>query len=125
MPNQKSKGLRFTERLGELRTASPDVQASLLLSTDGLVLASDMPSGSDEDRLCAMSAAILALGDRISGDLQRGTLEQVYIRGTNGYVFLTSASDETVLTVLVRKQAKLGLVFLDVQRAAKDLAQVI
>ena len=95
------------------------------MSTDGLIIASDLPQGAEEDSVSAMSAAMLSLGNRISEELQRGELEQVFVRGKNGYVFLTAATDDTVLTVLAQKDAKLGLVFLDVKRAASDVGRLI
>jgi len=67
----------------------------------------------EEDRVSAMSAAMLSLGERIATELGRGVLEQVYIRGENGYVLLTAVGEEAVLTVMARKQAKLGLILLE------------
>lgn len=122
---EKVRGQQIADLLRNLRSSSPDIQASALVSTDGLIVASDLPQGAEEDRVSAMSAAMLSLGDRISIELQRGELEQVYIRGKNGYVLLTAANDETVLTVLAQKNAKLGLVFLDVKRAATDVGRLI
>ena len=72
-----------------------------------------------------MSAAMLSLGERISGELGRGGLEQVYIRGDKGYVILTSIGEEAVLTALAREGAKLGLIFLEMRRAAEDLELVV
>jgi predicted regulator of Ras-like GTPase activity (Roadblock/LC7/MglB family) len=120
-----SRGSRIIEQLRQLRSNSPDVEASAVVSADGLIIASDLPAGSEEDRVSAMSAAMLSLGDRIASELSRGTLEQVFIRGAQGYVFLTSANEDTVLTVLVRKDAKLGLIFLDIRRAADEIGKMI
>ena len=64
-------------------------------------------------------------GERIASELGRGTLEQVYIKGEKGYVVLMSVGEEAVLTALAREQAKLGLIFLDMRRAAVDLAKLI
>jgi len=36
-----------------------------------------------------------------------------------------SVGEEAVLTTLAREQAKLGLIFLDMRRAAEDLAKLI
>jgi predicted regulator of Ras-like GTPase activity (Roadblock/LC7/MglB family) len=72
-----------------------------------------------------MSAAMLSLGERISGELGRGVLEQVYIKGKTGYVYLMSVGDEAVLTTLVREGAKLGLVLLDMRRTADDLEKLV
>jgi len=79
----------------------------------------------EEDRVSAMSAAMLSLGERIASELGRGTLDQVYVHGSNGYVILMAVGQEAVLTVLARENAKLGLVFLDMRRAAQDLAKLM
>jgi hypothetical protein len=68
---------------------------------------------------------MLSLGERIAGELGRGGLEQVYIRGSMGFVILTAVGQEAVLTALAREGAKLGLVFLEMRRAAEDLARVV
>ncbi len=117
----KSRTELMVERLRDLQASSPDVEASAVVSVDGLTMASALPGDVEEDRVSAMSAAMLSLGERIAGELGRGGLEQVYIKGESGYVILTSVGNEAVLTVLAREQAKLGLLFLDMRRAAEDL----
>jgi uncharacterized protein len=112
-------------RLRKMKAASPDIEASAVVSVDGLIIASDLPGEVEEDRVSAMSAAMLSLGERISSELGRGTLEQVYIRGNDGFVILASIGEQAVLTALARQNAKLGLVFLEMRRAAQDLEQFL
>ncbi|MDQ7030310.1 MAG: roadblock/LC7 domain-containing protein [Ardenticatenia bacterium] len=121
----RSRNEQMIEELRTLRRNSPDIEASAVVSADGLPIASDLPAGVEEDRVSAMSAAMLSLGERIASELERGTLEQVYIRGDSGYVILTAIGEEAVLTVLARKEAKLGLVFLDMRRAAESLIRLL
>ncbi len=121
----RSRNEQIIEELRTLRRNSPDIEASVVVSADGLPIASDLPVAAEEDRVSAMSAAMLSLGERIASELERGTLEQVYIRGDSGYVILTAVGEEAVLTVLARKEAKLGLVFLDMRRAADSLARLL
>jgi predicted regulator of Ras-like GTPase activity (Roadblock/LC7/MglB family) len=111
-------------RLRDLQASSPDVEASAVVSVDGLTMASALPGDVEEDRVSAMSAAMLSLGERIASELGRGKLDQVYIRGEVGYVVLMAVGLEAVLTVLARQQAKLGLLFLDMRRAADDLSKL-
>jgi predicted regulator of Ras-like GTPase activity (Roadblock/LC7/MglB family) len=113
------------ERLRDLQASSPDIEASAVVSIDGLSIASALPQGVEEDRVSAMSAAMLSLGERIASELGRGKLEQVYIKGMLGYVILMSVGEEAVLTALARQQAKLGLIFLDLRRAAEALQKLI
>jgi uncharacterized protein len=121
----RSRTELMVDRLRDMQAASPDIEASAVVSVDGLIMASALPSDVEEDRVSAMSAAMLSLGERISGELGRGGLEQVYIRGDSGYVILTSVGNEAVLTALAREQAKLGLIFLEMRRAAEDLVRLV
>ncbi|GAI88759.1 unnamed protein product [marine sediment metagenome] len=116
---------KMSERLRDLQASSPDVEASAVISVDGLTIASALPESIEGDRVAAMSAAMLSLGERISGELGRGVLDQVYIRGENGFMILMAVGDEAVLTVLARKQAKLGLLFLDMRRVTQDLSELV
>jgi predicted regulator of Ras-like GTPase activity (Roadblock/LC7/MglB family) len=115
----------MVDRLRELQASSPDIEASAIVSVDGLTIASALPQGVEEDRVSAMSAAMLSLGERIASELGRGALEQVYIKGHEGYVVLMSVGEEAVLTALAREHAKLGLIFLDMRRATEDLRKLI
>ncbi len=121
----KSRTEQMVARLKDLQASTPDIEASAVVSVDGLIMASALPKDVEEDRVSAMSAAMLSLGERIAGELGRGLLDQVYVRGANGYVILSAVGEEAVLTVLARKDAKLGLVFLDMRRAAEDLNRLI
>jgi len=121
----KSRTERLADRLQELQMSSVDVEASALVSVDGLIIASALPAGIEEDRVSAMSAAMLSLGDRIAGELGRGELNQVYVKGDQGYVILMSVGEDAVLTVLAHQEGKLGLVLLDMRRTADDLAALL
>jgi len=121
----KSRNEQMVDRLRALQAAAPDIEASAVVSVDGLIMASALPQAVEEDRVSAMSAAMLSLGERIAGELGRGNLEQVYIKGDSGYIILTSVGTEAVLTALARQEGKLGLIFLEMRRAADDLVKLV
>jgi predicted regulator of Ras-like GTPase activity (Roadblock/LC7/MglB family) len=116
---------QMVERLRQMQVASPDIEASAVVSVDGLIIASALPNDVEEDRVSAMSAAMLSLGERISAELERGAVDEVYVKGSQGYVILTSIGSEAVLTVLAGQNAMLGLIFLEMRRAAEDLERVV
>ncbi len=116
---------RLTEALYHLQSNTGEIEASAIVSVDGLIIASALPAGSEEDRVSAMSAAMLSLGERIAIELKRGTLEQVYIKGDRGYVLLMSVGEEAVLTALAVSNAKLGLIFLEMRRAVETLTKLL
>lgn len=111
--------------LSELNGMSADIEASAIISTDGLIISALLPSSMDEDRVGAMAAAMLSLGERTAEELGRGELEQVLIKGNNGYVMMLHAGRETVLSVVAKSSAKLGLIFLDAKRAADAIKKTI
>lgn len=121
----KSRSQLIVELLRDMQASSADIEASSVVSVDGLTIAAALPQSVEEDRVAAMSAAMLSLGERIASELGRGALEQVYIKGANGYVVLMSVGNEAVLTALARENAKLGLLLLDMRRAVDRLSSLI
>lgn len=111
--------------LNDLNGTSADIEASAIISSDGLMMAALLPNTVDEDRVGAMSAAMLSLGDRTARELARGALDQVLIKGEKGYVLMVQAGADAVLTVMAKPNAKLGLVFLDVRRAADAIGRIL
>ncbi len=120
----QSRAEKLTTTLGDLLQNSPEIEAAALVSPDGLMVASALPSHMQEERVAAMSAAILSLGERTAQELGRGGLTQVFVEGEKGYVFLMSAGANAVLTALAGKRAKLGLIFYDMRQAAKEIASI-
>ena len=121
----QSKIDKLTQVLKDLEATTPDIEASAIVSVDGLMIASALPRDVEEDRVAAMSAAMLSLGERTATELARGELSEVYVKGETGYVILMSAGENAVLTALARKDAKLGLVFLDMKRTAEEIKTVV
>lgn len=121
----KSRTEQMIEALRELQVNTPDIEGAAVISADGLPMASSLPAGVEEERVAAMSAAMVSLGDRIASEMGRGYLEQVYVRGENGFVILMNISEEACLTALAREGAKLGLVFLDMRRSVEQLIRIV
>lgn len=111
--------------LMDLNSSSADIKAAALVSIDGLLMASALTEEYDEDHVGAMSAAILSIGERTAEELACGELEQVLIKGKSGYVLVAHAGSDAVITVVTRSTARLGLVFLDVQRAAQKIEKLL
>lgn len=125
MARERSREEKLADALNAFMANSPDVQAAALVSLDGFIMASAMPEGMQEDRVGAMSAAILGLGERAAAELGRGHLSQVYIEGVDGVVVLMSAGGRAVLTALAAKEARLGLLLYDMRYSADRIGEII
>jgi uncharacterized protein len=121
----RGRSARLDRILAELVGQVPEIEAASVVSFDGLPMASALPPGMDEDRVAAMSAALLSLGERAAEGLGRGELSQVYIEGENGNVFLVSADDEAVLVAVSSRGAKVGMMLFEIRHAAKSLGAVL
>ncbi len=122
---QVSLGSKITDALRVLRTSTPEVVGAVVVNMEGFVVASLLPSDVDEDVIAGMAASLLGVGERISADLMGSSMEQIYARSQKGYVVLQAINAEVALVLLVTREAKLGLVFLEVKRVAAELAHLV
>jgi len=106
-------------------TATSDVQGAALVTPDGLPLAASLPGAMDEERVSAMSAAMLSLGERIGQELARGSIDRIYVEGDKGYGILTSCGDDAVLLVLADQKAKQGVLMLEIKRVVADIKPIL
>lgn len=120
-----SRADKLNRVLRALQSGSPDVEACAVISEDGLMIASALPQHVDEARVAGMSATLLALGTRAATELERGDVQEVLVRGSEGYAVMVSSGSGTVLLLLANSSAKLGLIFLDMRRAAADIRNVL
>jgi predicted regulator of Ras-like GTPase activity (Roadblock/LC7/MglB family) len=110
--------------LRDLRSGLQEIEAAGLISSDAMALASDISDEADEEMIGALSASVLSMGERAARDLKRGVLEQVYIKGDQGYLLLVHCGPDALLSLLVKPEAKLGVVFMEGKRAAEELAKL-
>lgn len=124
-PHAPSREERLAASLDALMDNNQEILAAALVSLDGFTMASALPDNMEDDRVGAMSAAILGLGERAAAELGRGALTQVFIEGENGYIMLIAAGDRAVLTCIAAVEAKLGLVLYDMRDAAETIAEIL
>jgi uncharacterized protein len=118
-----TKSEKINEVLRGLRLSSPEIIGSSVVNSDGFIIASVIPSEIDEDLVGGMTASLLGVGERISADLMRAQMEQTYVRSPKGYVIVNAVGGESALVLLVTREAKLGLIFLEIKRTAAELAK--
>ncbi len=116
---------RLKEALNSLQSTSADIEGCAVVSEDGLIIASSLQQTMEEDRVAAMSAVMLSMGNRIVKELKRGDLEQLFVKGKDGYVIMSNAGPNAMLIAITRAEAKLGLIFLDVSRTSKALEEIL
>jgi predicted regulator of Ras-like GTPase activity (Roadblock/LC7/MglB family) len=114
-----------TQHLRTLRTSTPEIIGAVVVNMDGFVVSSVIPSEVDDELIGGMAAAVIGVGERIAADLMRAQMEQVYIRSAKGYVIINSINEQSAVVLLVTRDAKLGLIFLELRRVVEELNRVI
>jgi uncharacterized protein len=118
MPLYESQYDYMLRGLQNLVRENADIEAAILVTADGLFISS-FPDIEDQyrmDLIAASSAAGASLAASLIDTTNREGPGQVYIEGERGYIVLVPLFKETVLVVLARKEAQIGLIFLDIPR---------
>ena len=111
--------------LESLTESVDEIEAAVVVGIDGLPIAAKLPEEYEETLLAAMSAALLTVGERAASDLGKGALHQVFAQGGTGAVIMVAVGSDSVLMVSTNTDslAGLGLVFINMERAAKKIAK--
>jgi hypothetical protein len=107
--------------LRRLNGSSTEIEASALISSDGLMIAAVLGEGVDGDRFAAMCASLLVLADRAAQEISRGRLKQVLVEGEHGTMLLVQAGADAVLAMAARPTVNLGMAFLEARKTAHQI----
>jgi predicted regulator of Ras-like GTPase activity (Roadblock/LC7/MglB family) len=120
-----SREEQIVEILRELRADCPGVQATVLISSDAMPLASDMAEAVDEEVISATASALISASERVARELARGDVEQLFLRGGSGDLVLARVNENASLACVMNHQAKMGMTLLEVNRCARKLSVII
>jgi len=120
-----SKISQIEEKLKQFERNIPGVEASALVSIDGLMLASALPPGVSEDKIAAMSAALLSISERINEELERGSFEMGLVIGEKGFVCVMGVTPEALLVTLTSKDVRLGLLLYEMRRMVSTIRELL
>ena len=109
--------------LNELTFRNPNVLKALVVSNDGLNVASGIPH--DDDDVIALTASdLLDMASDFSERLEQGRLVRIVLEGEQRTTIVTNAGIHTILAVLIPADAKVGLVALSMRKAADEIASI-
>ena len=120
-----TKSEKISEVLRGLRQGTPEIIGATLVSSEGFIVASVLPNEVDEDLIGGMAASLLGVGERIAAHLLGSQMEQTYVRAPKGYIIVNACGPEAMLVLLVTREAKLGLIFLELKRTVAEMARLL
>jgi hypothetical protein len=122
---QRTAAEQLEQILRDVKSTIPGVEAVAVISNEGLTIGSVLTPAYDEIRVVAVTNALLSLGQQSTRELGRSALDEVYVRNPEGYIVLHPAGSQAAITAFLNKDAKLGLVFLNLRRAADQVGQIL
>ena len=119
--------------LRQLTETIPGIHQTVIVSTDGFVVASH-PSVNIHDtgyhatntqQVAAMAAALIALGDQTLSRLDQGGMGRMMIEGDDGAIIVYPINRNAALSALVSKTTKMGITLYEISRAAQQFAKIL
>jgi predicted regulator of Ras-like GTPase activity (Roadblock/LC7/MglB family) len=110
--------------LKRLIESNQEISLAIITSMEGLPILSLLPREYNETKLSAMVTALLSLSERAVVDMEIGLFKQIFIKGIDGYLLIFDA-ELAALAVSTTDKAKLGLVFLECERASHDISKIL
>jgi hypothetical protein len=104
----------------------PGVHHAAVVSADGLLLAmSDRLSRTQADQLAAIASGLSSLTRGAARCFEHGAVNQVMVEMSQGFLFVMSVSDGSILTVLTDPRADVGLVGYEMARLVAHAGTVL
>ena len=111
------------EILDELISRNPDILSALVVSDDGLNVASGIPHD-DDDSIALVASDLIDMAEEFSSRLEQGKLNRILLEGENRTTVVVNAGEHTALAVLIPADTKLGVVTLSMRQAADLIASI-
>ena len=122
MPGDDSR--RVQKVLQDLRRV-PDVLAAAVARRDGLIIAHSLPRTIDAKRIAAMAAAIVGTSELAADEIGQGPFLQSIVEYSSSKMLATGAGEQAILITLVRSDANLGFVLINVGHAVQSIASIL
>ncbi|MBN2488383.1 MAG: roadblock/LC7 domain-containing protein [Methanosarcinaceae archaeon] len=102
------------------------VEASVVASRDGLLIASNIQSyGARAETFAAMSATMLGAAETATTELGKGVPDRVIVETEHGKLIATGAGSKALLIVLTDPDAGLGLILVELEKAAEKVKNIL
>jgi hypothetical protein len=94
--------------LQQIRVQVAGVRGSLVATSDGLVVAHDIPDV-EPTQIAALAAATLAVARRATLATECGTFREAVARGSDGYLAVYAAGDSAIVAVIGTSSLNVGM----------------
>jgi predicted regulator of Ras-like GTPase activity (Roadblock/LC7/MglB family) len=116
---------QVNQALSQLVLGTPAVVRATLVTSTGLARGSFPRPAAEEDRISAMSAAIMSLGERICGELGSGDMHYAILAGSKTTQLLIVLSEDYALELELRPNVSLDETLNAARESTQPLLHVL
>jgi predicted regulator of Ras-like GTPase activity (Roadblock/LC7/MglB family) len=117
---KKDNIMNNLERVLSNLVENTNSESAVLVNSEGLTIAS--VNAKNEDRVAVMIASLHSMGEKFSNDLEKGGINQFYIKTDTGYLLLKDVNKNTIIGLVAKDQAKLGLLMMYLDASVKEIS---
>ncbi len=98
----------------------PGIKGSLIVGTDGIVIASELSDELDEEEISALASALILASDKISQKVEQGQLKSIFVE-TSKMRWSINRARMGFLICLSHADSNLGLIRVELRDAVMKL----
>ncbi|RLG08233.1 MAG: hypothetical protein DRN68_04075 [Thaumarchaeota archaeon] len=115
---------QVNEILKKLSETNQDIVGAAIVSNEGFMLAGEIPKNMDEDLVSAVFIALKSIAQRASKQIELGNITQLIMLSENGGALICSGKRSSLI-LLMRPNANLGLILIDVTNVIREIKDVL
>ncbi|MHA2044028.1 MAG: roadblock/LC7 domain-containing protein [Candidatus Thorarchaeota archaeon] len=124
-PSFEELQVKLKQIMEEATSLTAGIRAWMLLSKEGLPIASAVPQGLEEAEIAAMAASILGVADLAAERMDQGILEEILMTNQKGHMIMKSAGEKAILVLAASKGIKTGLLVYAANTAVEKIAPLL
>ena len=128
MVSPKEGNLTTTEKLQNVLKDIEyigDIEASAIVSKDGLMMVSDCANCVDANLIGAMVAMLIGSASHVSEELKKEDIEYLLLHTKLGEVIIMKVSSSAILCVITEKYENIGLTIVQMEKASENIKNIL
>ncbi|MBD3249306.1 roadblock/LC7 domain-containing protein [Candidatus Woesearchaeota archaeon] len=106
-------------------TSTGDIDGAVVITRDGLLVASELTESIDSDTLAAMAATMTGAAETAIQELKKSSPDRVIVESKNTKMITVGAGDDAILVCIMKPSAKLGIILLEMKKAAEKIEKEV
>ena len=119
------RGDQLEEILKGYVEKNPDLRAAVVITPEGLPLASTVQDPGEEEELAASTGLTLTLAERASEIMNGGQPKEIILKGENAYQLFFPINGGGGISIFANPEAKLGILLYELRKMVDTIGKTM